>query len=161
MQGWGFDSRWDNPFSKNVSTGCTVMSALHQMAYVKSDNNREKHWWTLCCMKTNGVNIPGKPHWHCVCESSLGSEKLWIHAGSQGAILDQSIWRFGTLHSGSCCLPYTPFLSAQHQSRAQQKQAKIYWDRSSKFGIGTMFDQDIKGLVKYVWWRYTRFPHLQ
>lgn len=27
MQGWGFDSHWDNPFSKCVSTRCTVMSA--------------------------------------------------------------------------------------------------------------------------------------
>lgn len=102
-------------------------------------------------MKTNGVNIPGRLRWHCVCESSLGSEKPWIHAGSQGAILDQSIWRFGRLHSGSCCSPYTPFLSVSTQSGAK----KIYRDRSNKFGTGTMFDQDIKGLVKYVWWRYT------
>lgn len=66
----------------------------------------------LFCIKTNGVSIPGKQHWHCVCESSLGSETLWIHAGSQGAILDQSICQFGRLHSGSCCLPYTPLLGA-------------------------------------------------
>lgn len=70
-------------------------------------------WW---CMKTNGVNILGSHHWHCVCESSLGSETLWIHAGSQGAILDQSIWQFGRVHSGSCCLPYMPLLSAQHRA---------------------------------------------
>lgn len=74
---------------------------------------------------------------------------------------------FGRLHSGSCCLPYTPFLSAQHragQSKKKEKkktQARICWDRSRKFGIGAMFDQDIKGLVKHVWWRYTGFPHIQ
>lgn len=71
---------------------------------------------TDCWMKTNGVNILGSHHWHCVCESSLGSETLWIHAGSQGAILDQSIWQFGRVHSGSCCSPYTPLLSAQHRA---------------------------------------------
>lgn len=112
-------------------------------------------------MKTNGVNIPGRRHWHCVCESSLGSETLWIHAGSQGAILDQSIWQFGRLHFGSCCLPYTPFLSTQHRAGQSRNRPKIYCDWSNKFGISTMFDQDIKGLVKYVRWRYTGFSFLQ
>lgn len=94
----------------------------HRMAYVKSDNNKKKHSWLLCCMKTNGVNITGRHRWHCVCESSLGSEKLWIHAGSLGAILDQSIWQFGRLYSGSCCLPYTPFLCAQHRAGQRKKK---------------------------------------
>lgn len=30
---------------------------------------------------------------------------------------------FGRLHSGSCCLPYTPLLGASTQSRAEQTQA--------------------------------------
>lgn len=139
-------------FVKDGSNGSGVMTAPNQMAYVKSDNNRggKKKWWMLCCMKTNGVNITGTRCWHCVCESSLGSEKLWIHAGSQGAILDQSIWRFGRLLSGSCCSPYT---AVSQCSTRNEERARIYCGWSSKFGMAAMFDQDIKGLVKYVWWR--------
>lgn len=36
-----------------------------------------------------------------------------------GAILDQSIWQFGKLHSGSCCSPYT----ARHQAGLGQTLA--------------------------------------
>lgn len=94
----------------------------HQMAYVKSDNNREKNWWMLCCMKTNGVNIPGKHRWHCVCESSLGSEKLWIHAGSQGAILDQSIWRVWQVAFWVLLLALHTISQCSTQSGAEQKK---------------------------------------
>ena len=79
-----------------------------------------------------------------VSESSLGSATPWIHAGSRGAILDQSIWRFGRLHSGSRCFALHAISRCSTQSRAERGRAKIYRDRSGEFGTRTMFDQDIR-----------------
>lgn len=111
-------------------------------------------WW---CMKTNGVNILGSHHWHCVCESSLGSETLWMHAGSQGAILDQSIWQFGRVHSGSCCSPYTPLLSAQHragQSRNRPTPVRLkqwIWRWYSVWwGHQRVSDENAQGLINII-----------
>lgn len=94
-----------------------------------------------------------KYHWQPALTLSVnpafGLAELWIHAGSQGAILDQSIWRFGRLLSGSRRSPRTPFLSVEHRAGQSGNRPRSWFE----FGMGTTLDRDIKGLVKYVRWR--------
>lgn len=105
---------------------------------------------TLCLWIQPWLREAVDPCW--LSGGHLGSKHL---AGLAGCILGLA-----------ACLTHHFSVLNTERGRAKKKekkktQARICWDRSRKFGIGAMFDQDIKGLVKHVWWRYTGFPHIQ